>query len=94
VSPTSARLCGGRSTPATRAIFSKYSPVILGLQVHLPSGKPQSQIENRLSLPLFMFGVYANHPHHTFAMDDLALVAHFFYGSTDFHLNNPQIFQA
>ena len=41
-----------------------------------------------------MLGVDANHPHHTLAMDDLALVTHFFYGSTDFHLNNPQIFRA
>jgi hypothetical protein len=48
------------------------------------------KIKNRLSLPLFVFGVDADHPHHAFAVDDLALVAHFFYWSTDFHLNNPQ----
>jgi hypothetical protein len=32
-----------------------------------------------LSLPLFVFRVDANHPHHALAMNDLALVAHFFY---------------
>jgi len=39
-----------------------------------------------------MFGVDANHPHYAFAVDDLALVTHFLYRSTDFHLNNPQMF--
>jgi len=40
----------------------------------------QSAIEigNELSLPLFVFRVDANHPHHALAMNDLALVAHFF----------------
>jgi hypothetical protein len=32
-----------------------------------------------LSLPLFVFRVLANHPHHTFAVDDFALVANLFY---------------
>jgi hypothetical protein len=50
----------------------------------------QSQIEKRLALPLLMFGVDANHPHHTFAVNDFALVAHFFYRSPDFHVINPQ----
>jgi hypothetical protein len=36
-------------------------------------------IPNLLSLPLFVFGVDANHPHHALAMDDFALVAHLFY---------------
>jgi len=42
---------------------------------------PQSQIRNPiiLSLPLFVFGVNTDHPHHALAMNDLALVAHFFY---------------
>jgi hypothetical protein len=35
-------------------------------------------IQNRLSLPLFMFGVDANHPDYTFAVNDFALVTHFF----------------
>jgi len=36
------------------------------------------KIGNALSLPLFVFRVYTNHPHHALAMNDLALVAHFF----------------
>ena len=41
-----------------------------------------------LSLSLFMLGIDANHSHHAFAMDDLALVAHLLYRRTDFHLLN------
>ena len=32
-----------------------------------------------------MLGVFTNHPHHAFALDDLALAAHFFYRGSDFH---------
>jgi hypothetical protein len=32
-----------------------------------------------LPLTLFVFRVDADHPHHTFAVDDLALVANLFY---------------
>jgi len=32
-----------------------------------------------------MFRVNANHPHHTLAMDDLALVANLLYGRSYFH---------
>ena len=32
-----------------------------------------------------MFWVRADHPHHSFAVDDLALVAHLLYRSTYFH---------
>jgi hypothetical protein len=41
----------------------------------------QSQFRNpkTLSLPLFMLRVDANHPHHTFAVNDFALVTHFLY---------------
>src|SRR5712691_9384803 len=42
------------------------------------SRKPAIAIKNNLSLTLLMFGVDANHPHHSFAVDDLALVAHLF----------------
>ncbi len=35
-----------------------------------------------------MLGIDADHPHHAFAMDDLALVAHLLYRRTDFHLPN------
>jgi hypothetical protein len=41
-----------------------------------------------LSLSLFMLGVDADHSHHAFAVDDLALVAHLLYRRTDFHLLN------
>ena len=35
-----------------------------------------------------MFGIDANHSDHTLAVNDLALITHLFYGSTDFHLIN------
>jgi len=38
-----------------------------------------------------MFRIDANHPHHTFAMDDLALVAHLFNRRTDLHLENLKL---
>jgi len=34
-----------------------------------------------------MLRVRADHPHHAFALDDLALVADFAYGSLYFHVN-------
>ena len=42
-----------------------------------------------------MLGVDADHSHHAFAMDDLALVAHLLYRRTDFHLLNlcPELFK-
>jgi hypothetical protein len=43
-----------------------------------------------LSLSLFMFRIRANHAHHTFAMDDLAVIAHLFYGSSYLHVLIPQ----
>jgi len=46
-------------------------------------------IENRLSLSLFVFRIDANHTHHTLAVNDFALVTHFFYRSPDFHFINP-----
>jgi hypothetical protein len=49
----------------------------LAFLCHSVVARPKSK--NRLSLPLFMFGVDANHPHHSLAVDDLALVAHFLY---------------
>src|SRR5882672_10531599 len=59
VRPISALFCGGKSTPARRAIF--------------------------LSLPLFVFRVHADDPHHAFAMDHLALVANLFDRRSHFH---------
>ena len=35
-----------------------------------------------------MFGIDADHSDHALAVNDLALVTHLFYGSTDFHLIN------
>src|ERR1700691_2776200 len=43
-----------------------------------------------LSLPLLMFRVYADDPHHAFAMDHLAFVANLLNGRSNFHKNqNP-----
>src|SRR5580704_1607465 len=38
-----------------------------------------------LALPLFVFRVYADHPHHTLAVDDLALVTDLLYRCSYFH---------
>jgi hypothetical protein len=39
------------------------------------------------SLPLFVFRVNANHPHHALAVDDLALVTNLLYRRSNLH--NP-----
>jgi hypothetical protein len=39
-----------------------------------------------LSLPLFVFRVDANYPHHATAVDDLAFVANLFYRCSYFHV--------
>src|SRR5690349_359353 len=39
-----------------------------------------------------MFGILADHPHHTFAMDDLALIANFLYRCS--YLHNPVLSSA
>jgi hypothetical protein len=36
-------------------------------------------------LPLFMTRIAANHPDHPMAFNDLAIIADFFYGYSDFH---------
>jgi hypothetical protein len=38
-----------------------------------------------LALTLFVFGVFADHPDHPFAFDDLTLIANLFYGCSYFH---------
>jgi hypothetical protein len=38
-----------------------------------------------LALSLLVLGIDANHAHHAFALDDLALVAHFFNACSNFH---------
>jgi hypothetical protein len=51
----------------------------------------KSQIRNlRLALSLFVLRIRADHAHHAFAVDDLAVVAHLFNGSSYFH--NPSTF--
>src|SRR5271170_6906092 len=42
-----------------------------------------------LSLPLFMLRIGADDPHHTFAVDHFALVAHLFDGRSYFHVFAP-----
>jgi hypothetical protein len=41
-----------------------------------------------LSLSLLVLGVVANHPHDTFAADDLALVADLSNAGSDFHCSS------
>jgi hypothetical protein len=49
---------------------------------------PATIDNDRLSLALFMFRVFADHPHHALAADDLALVANLFDRSPYFHDEN------
>ena len=43
-----------------------------------------------LSLALFVFRVDADHPHHTLAVDDLALIANSLNAGFDFHGDTRQ----
>jgi len=45
--------------------------------------------KRKLTLPLFMPGVLANHPNDTFPTDDFAITTNLFHGSTHFHHFNP-----
>ena len=63
--------------------------ISLCLTEDLPAANQQSKTRNALTLALFVFRVDANHPHHTLAVNDLALVTHFLNRSTDFHLGQP-----
>src|SRR5712691_5122506 len=72
----------GRSTPAIRAIVSDLSwPGAPSLSRSLRQGG-DFQL---LALALFMFRVDANHPYHTLAVDDLALVANLLDRCSYFH---------
>jgi hypothetical protein len=51
------------------------------------SQRPRAQ--SALSLALFMFRVDADHPHHAFAVNDLAFVANFLYRCS--YLHNPAL---
>jgi hypothetical protein len=42
-----------------------------------------------LSLPLFMAGILANHPHYTVAADDFAIATNFLYRGAYFHCYSP-----
>src|SRR5947209_8058945 len=98
VRPISIRLLTGRSTPTTRAI-SVLSPsqnqfAILIFDFRLEDearAALQSEIKNRKSkiynspLALLVLGVRADHAHHPFAVDDLAVVAHLLDRSPDLH---------
>src|SRR6185369_4205755 len=85
VRPISARLFGGRSTPATRAI-------LLNLEFRtLNSRQPRRNLISKLSLlflSLLVLGVRADHTYHTLAVNHLALVANFPNGSPNFHVPN------
>ncbi len=78
VKPICALLLGGKSTPATRAIFLYFGFWILDFDsIDFSDPKSKSEIQNRLSLPLLMLRVIANHAHDALAMDNLALIAIF-----------------
>jgi hypothetical protein len=76
VSQRNINVLGARkSMPAIRAMFVLYLSQLLAL-----SAKPRVKGQRlRLSLALFVFGGFADHPHHTLAVNDLALVANFLY---------------
>src|SRR5258706_9508450 len=73
VSAMCACLCRGRSMPAIRAIFNHSFAAALG------------QPCPGLALALFVLRILANHPHHSVARDDLALVTHFLNRCAYFH---------
>src|SRR5690349_19674386 len=83
VRPISARLFGGRSTPATRAI-------LLNLEFRiLNSRQSRWNSISKLSLlflSLLVLRVRADHTHHTLSVNHLALIANLSDGSPDFHI--------
>src|SRR5579863_6836789 len=88
-----ARLFRGRSTPAILAMFSKppaswFSPLSFeprALSNPFLLAAHSSQLIAASSLSLLVFRILANHPHHTLAVDDLALVANFLHRCPYFH---------
>src|ERR1700691_200200 len=85
-------LLRGRSTPAIRAIVSLVLPAVRCYSFQLRGASHEqsflargSKLEAALSLTLLMFRVLADHPHHTLAVDDLALVTNFLYRCSYFH---------
>src|SRR5271169_1477604 len=58
---------------------------LLALSSWLLAMSQKPKAKSFLALALFMFRVDANHPHHTLAVDDLALVANLLYRCSYFH---------
>src|SRR5580700_282872 len=79
----------GRSTPAIRAIVSLPSAAKAALRYVLTARRKSRPFQS-LALALFMFRNHANHPHHTLAVDDLALVANFLNRCAYFHIPSFQ----
>ena len=61
------------------------SSFLVSLQNRL-SQYAHNLMKGPLSLSLFVFGVRADHPHHPFAADDLAIVANLLNTRANFHL--------
>jgi hypothetical protein len=70
------RLALGKSTPAIRAIGPHFVRNFK-FQISNPSWFDLTSDLYDLSLALFVLGVLAQHAHHAFAPNDLALVANF-----------------
>src|ERR1017187_1101140 len=77
----------GRSTPAIRAIVLNLSR-LLALSFWLLAKSQELKAKGCLPLALFVFRVDADHPHHTLAVDDLALVTDFLYRCSYFHISS------
>src|SRR5215470_1835275 len=93
VSATTVCLLRGRSTPVIRAMLLKppkyfrSQPSSHELRAILLDWFPLRARGSQLPLPLLMFRVLADHPHHTAAVNDLALVTDFLYRCS--YLHNP-----
>src|SRR5712671_2290364 len=74
----------GRSMPAIRAIVLNLS-WLLALSFWLLAKAKSPRPKAVSALALFVFRVDADHPHHTLAVDDLALVTNFLYRCSYFH---------
>src|SRR6266436_2826900 len=85
VSAINVRLLRGRSTPAIRAISLprrlKPQIQIVTLRHDWKSCLPKASS----TLTLFVLGIFADHPHYTLTVDDLALVTNFLYRCSYFH---------
>src|SRR5712675_976197 len=80
----------GRSMPAIRAIVLNLS-WLLALSFWLLAKAKSPRPKAVSALALFVFRVDADHPHHTLAVDDLALVTNFLYRCSYFHKLSSQL---